>query len=75
MYNVLPFVEFWLRGDSRTFRISDREELFRLKEDWESYESDSTSITVGYYAYEVDGGGRLRKAVIFREIETIKFSL
>jgi len=40
------YLQFWFIGDSRTFRITDVKELFRLKRDYEKYQEDSTSITV-----------------------------
>jgi len=70
------YIEFCLRGDSRTFRITDERELLRFKHDYESYQKDSTSITVDYYKCEVEGGERLQmKSVIFYEIESVIFTL
>ena len=54
------YLQFWFIGDSRTFRITDVKELFRLKRDYERYQEDSTSITVGYYTCEVEGGERFQ---------------
>lgn len=70
------YLQFWFIGDSRTFRITDVKELFRLKRDYEKYQEDSTSITVDYYTCEVEGGERFqRKSVIFHEIDRMKVTV
>ena len=67
------YIQFWLRGDSRTFRITDARELLRFDHDHESYKKDPTSITVDYYKCEVEGGERLqKKSVIFYDIERVR---
>ncbi|MEG4202158.1 hypothetical protein QUA45_28545 [Microcoleus sp. Pol12A5] len=70
------YLQFWFIGDSRTFRITDVKELFRLKRDYEKYQEDSTSITVDYYTCEVEGGERFqRKSVIFHEIDRMEVTV
>jgi hypothetical protein len=66
------YLEFCFKGDSRTFRITDKRELFRLKSDYEKYQQDPNSIKFGYYKCEVEGGERFqKKSVIFDDIDTI----
>ena len=67
-------LHFWLKGDSRTYGISDEEELIRLMSDNEKYCKDpNLSKRVGYYTFEDERGNRFQKrSVIFYEIDKME---
>jgi len=67
------YLQFWLKGDSRTYCINDQEELIKLKGQYEKYCKDPNSIKGGYYTFEVEGGQRFQnKDVKFDEIDKME---
>jgi hypothetical protein len=67
------YLQFWLKGDNRTFQITDVEELLKLMCDYGRHKTDS--ITGGYYTFEVEGGERFQnKSIIFHEISKMEFN-